>query len=283
MGDNVSGEVKVKIIDATGESGGGGAQSPVADSQKKEADEMSSIGKMVSAMGKVMKKVSPVADMAGLIVYLLKKSAVLWTLIETFLDVVGAFVDVFLANVLVPLLMPFLKLMVQYLPFYQGIMEIVGAIMGVIGQALDLIVSPIVNAAKTAADMLRGVGKGLDIIDWLADRIGDLVDMVTQLAGTTESVISSGSGILSSIGGFLGFQQGISYVPQTMTAELHRGESVLTAKETQERRNGGGGISVQNPQFTINAGGTSTVDAKVFGALLYREFSKKLTDEARRQ
>ena len=97
----------------------------------------------------------------------------------------------------------------------------------------------------------------------------------------TEGLIKKGIGGVKKL---LGFQSGTKYVAQNMTAELHRGESVLTARETQQQRSSKNNpaLLVQNPQFTINAGGATAMDAKVFGSMMYKEFSKKLTDEARR-
>ena len=86
------------------------------------------------------------------------------------------------------------------------------------------------------------------------------------------------------IGGFrslTGLASGTSYVPSNMTAELHRGESVLNARETQ-RRGTSQGMNIMNPQFVVNAGGSTTLDAKAFAQQLYQEFSKKLVTEARR-
>ena len=56
---------------------------------------------------------------------------------------------------------------------------------------------------------------------------------------------------------------------------------VLTARENKSGA-GSSGISINNPQFTINAGGSTTMDAKAFAQQLYREFTKKLTEETRR-
>jgi hypothetical protein len=269
MAETVNGKIEVDLVTKGEDEKGAEGGAPKADAGKKKDDpQIGGIGKQVGGFMKMMKKVNPVFDVSNIIVSLLRKSQVIMAIIEPFIDILMAFVDTLLAQ-FVPLFVPILKILAGLLPEFQ-----------ILVSWIQPFLEPITSTLDTLA---KWVTEGAKILKSLADKF-QLGQKVGKFIGenlTGPGLIKKGIGGVKSL---LGFQSGTKYVPQNMTAELHRGESVLTARETQMRNSAKNNpaLTVQNPQFTINAGGATAMDAKVFGSMLYREFAKKLTDEARR-
>jgi len=266
MADMVSGEVSVKILD-TGAEGVEGVAKP---KPKPEDKELSGMAKWMASIGKGLKKVNPVFDVSNIIVNLLRKSQVIMAIVEPFIDILAAIIDTLLMP-LVPLLAPVLRIIASSIPAIQMVMTVITGILEPISGALDWLADIVQEGAAIIKGAIPDAGKFNPVN---SDSIwSEMVQGVTQ-------------SLNSMIGDITPFASGIPFVPQTMTAELHRGESVLTARETQQRNatsgGGGGGVNIMNPQFVVNAGGSNTLDAKVFADQLYREFSKKLTSETRR-
>ena len=276
MAENVSGEIKVKLITETGTGAGedviaGKAAGAKVDPAKKEdSHKLSGMEKWLSIVGKGMKKVAPVFDVSNIIVSIIKKSQGLMAFIEAFFDIVGAFIDILLAP-LFPIIAPILRILASLLPVFQVFLTMTTPILLIVAKVLDTVAKWVQEGAVLLKDFISHPIKIVtDIIDPLSD----------QVNSTMNSILDPLSSLFG--GGKAKAQSGLSYVPHTMTAELHRGESVLTARETQLGNQGNSGITVQNPQFTINAGGSTTMDAKAFAQQLYLEFTKKLTEETRR-
>ena len=274
MAENVTGEIKVKLITETGgpdeEKAAGKQAAPAKPAEKEDSRKLTGMEKWLSIVGKAMKKAVPVFDVSNIIVSIIKKSQVLMSLIEAFFDIVGGFIDILLAP-LIPLLTPILRILASFLPIVQVLLE-----------ALNPILEPITDVLNKIAGWVSSIATFFKS---------------TAPANMREDAIAAGKpGWLQGIAGFLDkmpmmgavhrweenrLQSGTSFVPHTMTAELHRGEAVLSARENKSGA-GSSGISINNPQFTINAGGSTTMDAKAFAQQLYREFTKKLTEETRR-
>ena len=271
-GENVSGEIKIKLITETGE-GETGKEKPEPKKPDQQKKDDSKNLTWLAAIGKYLKKVSPVFDLSNIIVYLLRKSQVIMGILDPLLDVIGAVIDTLLMP-LVPLLVPVIKMIAGSIPAIQVAMDVVTGFL-----------SPIATVLNTVA---KWVQEGAAIIKkWLGGGAGGAVKNIGKEIFMKATPIGMGISAVKSLWhGLFGNkepkQSGIAYVPHTMTAELHRGESVLNARETQKNAKGNPALIVQSPQFIINAGGTTTMDAKVFGQQLYREFTRKLTEEARR-
>jgi hypothetical protein len=233
------------------------------------------MGKWLGSIGKVMKKVSPVFDLSNIMMYLLRKSQVIMGIIEPFLDILGAIIDVLLMP-LVPILVPLLRVLAAAIPGIQAFAKVIEGFLKPIADVLTLVANYVAEGAALIKNWLGGGGAEK------AKNVGKSM---------FENATPLGMGI-KGIKDLVGFiktgkinerkQSGIAYVPQTMTAELHRGESVLNARETQRRESGNNGLNIMNPQFNVTAGGSTTLDARVFAQQLYQEFSKKLVTEARR-
>jgi len=135
--------------------------------------------------------------------------------------------------------------------------------------------------SKVLETLAKWVTEGAKLLKGLADKLGLGAKVGKALWNATP--LGMAGKLVGGAKKMLGFQAGTKYVPQNMTAELHRGESVLTARETQKQKSKNNpALMVQNPQFTINAGAGTAMDTKVFGSMMYKEFTKKLTDDARR-
>lgn len=271
MAETVSGKIEVDLVtkgeDEKGAEGGA-AKAAAGGKGKKDDAQIGGIGKHVGGLMKMMKKVNPVFDVSNIIVNLLRKSQVIMGILEPFIDILVAFIDTILAPFM-PILVPIIKLLAGLLPEVQILVSWIQPFLEPVAKVLDT--------------LAKWVTEGAKILKSLADKF-----QIGQKVGKFAGEWLTGPGLAKkAVGGvkkLLGFQSGTKYVPQNMTAELHRGESVLTARETQQRNSAKNNpaLTVQNPQFTINAGGATAMDAKVFGAMMYKEFSKKLTDEARR-
>ena len=268
MADLPSGEIKLRMITEGDEKAAEGTPEGKPKGKTKEDPQIGGIGKHLSGMMKMMKKVNPVFDVSNIVVNLLRKSQVLMAIIEPFFDIIMAFVDTLLAQ-FVPLIMPLLKILAGLLPEFQ-----------VLVSWIQPFFEPISKMLETLA---KWVTEGAKIIKSIADKFNIGKKIGNVLNAPQRAVGSIGKKVIGGIGGLLGFASGTKYVPQNMTAELHRGESVLTARETQQQKSRNNpALMVQNPQFTINAGAGTAMDAKVFGSMMYKEFTKKLTDDARR-
>ena len=267
MADLPSGEIKLRMITEGDEQAAEGAPEGKPKSKTKDDPQIGGIGKHLGGMMKMMKKVTPVFDVSNIIVSLLRKSQVIMGIIEPFFDIIMAFVDTLLAP-LIPIFVPILKILAGLLPELQMIMSWIVPFF-----------EPIVGLLETLA---KWVTEGAKILKGLFDKLG-IGKKAAKFVGdwmTGPGLAKKGVGAVKSL---LHLQSGTKYVSQNMTAELHRGESVLTARETQHQRSKNNpALMVQNPQFTINAGAGTAMDAKVFGSMMYKEFTKKLTDDARR-
>lgn len=271
MAETVNGEIKVKVISETeGEEATQAKPSEAQAEAKKGAEQMSGMLKILTGIGKIMKKVNPVFDVSSIVIYLIRKSAVIMGILDPVLDILGAVVDVILKS-LVPLLIPVLKIMASSIPAIEVASKVIEGFLSPIAKALDWVAKMIQEGAAIIKKWTGGGGAEK------AKNIGATVAKYTLPPVMAYEGIKKGWNALSER-----FPGGSRYIPTDMTAQLHRGESVLTARETQRNKAGGGGITVQNPQFSITAGGTSTMDAKAFANTLYKEFTKKLTDDARR-
>lgn len=270
MAETVSGKIEVDLVtkgeDEKGAEGGA-AKAAAGGKGKKDDPQIGGIGKHVGGLMKMMKKVNPVFDVSNIIVNLLRKSQVIMGILEPFIDILVAFIDTILAPFM-PILVPIIKLLAGLLPEVQILVSWIQPFLEPVAKVLDTLAKWVTEGAK----ILKSLADKFQ----LGSKVGKAIWNATPLGMAGKAV--------GGVKKLLGFQTGTKYVPQNMTAELHRGESVLTARETQQRNSAKNNpaLTVQNPQFTINAGGATAMDAKVFGAMMYREFSKKLTDEARR-
>jgi len=275
MAENVSGEIKLRMITEGDEKAAEGVEGKVQGKVSPKKDpELTGMAKWMASIGKTMKKINPVFDTSSIIIYLIRKSAVIWGLVEPLIDILAAIIDTLLMP-LVPLLAPVLRIIASSIPAIQMVMTVITGILEPISGTLDWLA----DIVQDGAAIIKGWKISPESFNPLNDK--------SIWAGMSNAVSSSLSSVLGSIPGIGGLfaapkASGIAYVPQTMTAELHRGETVLTARETQQRNAAGGGVNIMNPQFVVNAGGSTTMDAKVFAQQLYAEFSKKLTSETRR-
>jgi hypothetical protein len=270
MTESVNGEIRVKVIGETGDEGKESTKPTEAKTEeKKNVEQMSGMLKILNGIGKTMKKINPVFDVSNIIIYLIRKSAVIMGILDPVLDILGAVVDVILKS-LFPVLVPVLKIMAASIPAIEVASKVIEGFLSPIAKALEWIAKLVQDGAAIIKKWTGGGGGET------AKNIGVKVAKSSIVPLMAYEGIKTGWNKLSEH-----FPGGSRYIPTDMTAQLHRGESVLTARETQ-RNKAGGGITIQNPQFSITAGGTSTMDAKAFANTLYKEFTKKLTDDARR-
>ena len=271
MTETVNGEIKVKVISETGAEEATTTKPSEAQAEaKKGTEQMSGMLKILNGIGKTLKKVNPVFDVSSIVIYLIRKSAVIMGILDPVLDILSAVVDVILKS-LVPLLIPVLKIMASSIPAIEVASKVIEGFLSPIAKVLEWIAKQIQDGAAIIKKWTGGGGGEK------AKNIGATVAKYTLPPVMAYEGIKKGWNALSEH-----FPGGSRYIPNDMTAQLHRGESVLTARETQKARSGTGGVSIQNPQFNITAGGTSTVDAKAFASVLYKEFSQKMVSEARR-
>lgn len=276
MPGDVSGEIKLKLITEGGVEGAAeGAAAPKDADKKSEQAQLQGMNKWLAGIGKVMKKISPVADLSGLIVYLLKKSAVLWSLIEAFLDIAGAFIDVILAP-FVPIIVPVFKLLAAFIPLVQSFMKILQPTLDGIGALLEVIgilIKGVVDKVKGFFDKISSPGKSSVGLAQNVAKLG-IPGGLIQFFKDMKRPKYGGAGKPGEM-----YQSGIKYVPNNLVAQLHRGEQVLTAREAQRRNSG---MNIMNPQFNVTAGGSTTLDARVFARQLYKEFTTELARDSRR-
>jgi hypothetical protein len=257
-----------------GKGGAGAASSGDKEEKptaKKSEQSLSGINKLMASGMKMMKKMNPVFDTSNIIVNLLRKSSVIMAVLEPLMDIIMAYVDTFLAT-LMPIIAPILKLLAGLLPEFQILISWIQPFLEPIAKVLETLAKWVTEGAK----ILKGLADKFQ----LGSKVGKAMWNSSPLGMGAKAV----GGIISGGKKLLGFQSGTSYVPHNMVAQLHKGESVLTARETQQRKTSGvnPALTIQNPSFTINAGGRDTMDAKVFASRLYKEFTKSLVDEARR-
>lgn len=155
-------------------------------------------------------------------------------LMPILLPLIDLFVEL-LDTAFLPLIEALLPLIEVILPPLVQLLEALSPIVSGLAQVLSSVLVSAVNTAKGAFETLMTVlGPAFELLVKIGEVLGDVMggigDAITG-GGSTQSYSGYGTSSPASSYQYPGFASGISNVPYDMTANIHKGEGILTAED----------------------------------------------------